>query len=652
MSLRRSTVFILVVIAAAAAIWQQGLGNNMQGFLGFAAVADLEVVFSKGYSEILTAGELVFYRLLGMASPELNPRWMSLWSVVGFLAFPLVFWRIEKATRLPLLLVVAICLSPFLVMSIASGQLAAMWIGCMLASLLCFRDKRYVLSGLLFGVAICFVHFNVLFLLAFLFLVFRHRESLPGVLALLWLPPLLLRFVVFGSELDWFGSGFAITTDFLPMMAKNVGFFLSLGADDAIGKYTALVLLGCAALFWVRRRSPASLVADMWYVSGCLLFAGLFLPHAKQGILAAALPFLFFLAAKSRLAAITSLVLGLGLWLDQHTWLRNLHFGHAYVQSSVGTNRMLWFTPVNLWILIAGFSALIMIVYRLWRRSSHPTQSFAWEDAPDPSAAPLAAFMGALREKWRDIPVFVLTKRDVILLVALVLLGVGFNVVGLGNHDLSSTTQGKSEYKVVFKKKNKIIRGVWLMTNGGLVQPMYKCKRRHRWKPTIEHTAKFAYRWSFLPFNRRCKGKYFLKFTGTRDSRVLEVLTIGRRGQKITPHKVCGRDRCKRAKKNPLFDEYKMVGRLPTIKDGAIYDEFFNFGPGLDSRVWRLRQSVHPFFGRLMIKLSTDTLGLNPFAWRLPGALMGGLLPLIIFFLTREFTGHRLFLSIRRLSTG
>lgn len=76
-----------------------------------------------------------------------------------------------------------------------------------------------------------------------------------------------------------------------------------------------------------------------------------------------------------------------------------------------------------------------------------------------------------------------------------------------------------------------------------------------------------------------------------------------------------------------LIDEQDKVALDPTYMDESYFDEVYH-----PRNAWEIRHqqymyaSVHPLLGTSLIALSIRLLGMNPFAWRLPGAICGVLL--------------------------
>jgi 4-amino-4-deoxy-L-arabinose transferase-like glycosyltransferase len=88
-----------------------------------------------------------------------------------------------------------------------------------------------------------------------------------------------------------------------------------------------------------------------------------------------------------------------------------------------------------------------------------------------------------------------------------------------------------------------------------------------------------------------------------------------------------------------LIDEQELVPMNPTYYEEAYFDEVYH-----PRNAWeiaegqRMYATVHPLFGTNLMALSIKLLGLNPFAWRLPGALTGVLMiPLLYVILKQMF---------------
>ncbi len=88
-----------------------------------------------------------------------------------------------------------------------------------------------------------------------------------------------------------------------------------------------------------------------------------------------------------------------------------------------------------------------------------------------------------------------------------------------------------------------------------------------------------------------------------------------------------------------LIDEQDAVAIDPTCYDEAYFDEVYH-----PRNAWeiaagqRMYATVHPLLGTNLIALSIRLFGMNPFAWRLPGALMGIALIPAFWYLIRILT--------------
>lgn len=89
-----------------------------------------------------------------------------------------------------------------------------------------------------------------------------------------------------------------------------------------------------------------------------------------------------------------------------------------------------------------------------------------------------------------------------------------------------------------------------------------------------------------------------------------------------------------------LIDEQDKIVFAPTYYDQAYFDEVYH-----PRNAWEIANgqlmyaSVHPLLGTTLIAISIKLFGMHPFAWRLPGALVGiALVPLFYAILKRLFS--------------
>ncbi len=96
-------------------------------------------------------------------------------------------------------------------------------------------------------------------------------------------------------------------------------------------------------------------------------------------------------------------------------------------------------------------------------------------------------------------------------------------------------------------------------------------------------------------------------------------------------------------RQHPFFDEQQSIGEIDDYRDNSYWDEVYyarsayNLVNGVTPY-----EKTHPPLGKSLIGLGIRLFDMSPFGWRFSTTLVTALMPLLLFFAGREFTGRRL----------
>ena len=137
--------------------------------------------------------------------------------------------------------------------------------------------------------------------------------------------------------------------------------------------------------------------------------------------------------------------------------------------------------------------------------------------------------------------------------------------------------------------------------------------------------------------------KRYIRLTSTNDAdAVTEIAFINSAQQRVLPVRVISDDGAdSRYPAERMIDEQDAVAVDNTYFDEAYFDEVYH--PRNAREIAEgdyMYSSVHPLLGTELIALSIRLFGMNPFAWRLPGAVFGTLLIPLLWYLIRLLSGR------------
>jgi hypothetical protein len=160
---------------------------------------------------------------------------------------------------------------------------------------------------------------------------------------------------------------------------------------------------------------------------------------------------------------------------------------------------------------------------------------------------------------------------------------------------------------------------------------LYGSEDNQNWTFEHVHDGQNAFAWEEIPVHTRARYFHLVPQDGDNPRLdLLEAVFLDARGEAIpvadhSPQAVA------------LFDEPHLVPDRAYYMNSMYFDEIFHARTGYEF-VHRLpvNEYTHPPLGKSMMALSIRALGMTPFAWRLPGALLGVLMLPLIYAMARQ----------------
>ncbi len=157
---------------------------------------------------------------------------------------------------------------------------------------------------------------------------------------------------------------------------------------------------------------------------------------------------------------------------------------------------------------------------------------------------------------------------------------------------------------------------------------------------TVTQEKGKLYYWHGLPSDHNTypslSARYVLLEVRTPGARLLEVgFYASADSMSVIPvASVTGRDEAATKRVSAAFDEQTMVPLAPSYRNSMYFDEIYHARTGYESaNGLAIYEVSHPPLGKDFIAMSIQTLGMTPFAWRLPGVMAGILMLPVLYFL-------------------
>ncbi len=129
-------------------------------------------------------------------------------------------------------------------------------------------------------------------------------------------------------------------------------------------------------------------------------------------------------------------------------------------------------------------------------------------------------------------------------------------------------------------------------------------------------------------------GSFTLTLTG---GTVNELVLVDREGRAIPPASVTPAGGA-----NALFDEADTLPERPSQLNGMYFDEIYHGRTGFETlHGLPIYETTHPPLGKDLIAVGIALFGMNPFGWRIMGALFGVAMVPVFYLLARGLFGRR-----------
>ncbi len=266
---------------------------------------------------------------------------------------------------------------------------------------------------------------------------------------------------------------------------------------------------------------------------------------------------------------------------------------------------------------------------------------------PLPTLAPTCDVSPSLFEPLTSfaLPVrFKLTGYDFIGLGLALAMAIWLTFSQLGSRQFPATSvRLNASWRI---KTNSIepVSQLWLLFGMDAVEVGVRCDSSGENQILSIGKGEFAYHWYHVVLSRPCSKEFELTLKSPNlEAVAYEVAFAGFRGRMLREGEVCQFGLCTSLRQHPLFDE-SQFNEAPNFQEDIAFDEIFNIGPGVQRKLHpeETVHTVHPLLGRWFIAKCMDWFGFSPWSWRLPGAIAGVLIPLVLFFLSRELFPGRL----------
>jgi dolichyl-phosphate-mannose--protein O-mannosyl transferase len=163
----------------------------------------------------------------------------------------------------------------------------------------------------------------------------------------------------------------------------------------------------------------------------------------------------------------------------------------------------------------------------------------------------------------------------------------------------------------------------------------------NRWQ-SVPHEYR---RWHHQDFMQPCASPVTVDVHTVDESSVGELALYDAHGAIVAPERICDNltGACGPASSSPLFDEGQLARVWPGARDETYFDEIYYARTAreiIEGR--RIYETTHPPFGKDLMAAAVVLLGDAPFAWRLPSALAGAMLPVLLLALSALLFRRRL----------
>lgn len=232
-----------------------------------------------------------------------------------------------------------------------------------------------------------------------------------------------------------------------------------------------------------------------------------------------------------------------------------------------------------------------------------------------------------------SVPVAKITKWDILIMVVICLVYGAIALFDLGDMDAPDNgwvSHTPNEEIILEFDENTIITDVQYYL-GGYHKPHFNIDMAETldgtWTNVVSDEEMVSvYRWQGIDLQQVIQQPYVKLTSLSYDAEIMELIFINEKKEVVVP---------KNADEYPmLFDEQDLYTERTTYLNSTIFDEIYHARTAKEYIDGRYSyENTHPPLGKFFISLGIRAFGMNPFGWRIAGALFGiAMLPFLYVF--------------------
>lgn len=232
-----------------------------------------------------------------------------------------------------------------------------------------------------------------------------------------------------------------------------------------------------------------------------------------------------------------------------------------------------------------------------------------------------------------SVPIAKITKWDVLIMVVICLVYGAIALFDLGDMDAPDNgwvSHTPNEEIILEFDENTIITDVQYYL-GGYHKPHFNIDMAETldgtWTNVVSDEEMVSvYRWQGIDLQQVIQQPYVKLTSLSYDAEIMELIFVNEKKEVVVP---------KNADEYPmLFDEQDLYTERTTYLNSTIFDEIYHARTAKEYIDGRYSyENTHPPLGKFFISLGIRAFGMNPFGWRIAGALFGiAMLPFLYIF--------------------
>lgn len=232
-----------------------------------------------------------------------------------------------------------------------------------------------------------------------------------------------------------------------------------------------------------------------------------------------------------------------------------------------------------------------------------------------------------------SVPIAKITKWDVLIMVVICLVYGAIALFDLGDMDAPDNgwvSHTPNEEIILEFDENTIITDVQYYL-GGYHKPHFNIDMAETldgtWTNVVSDEEMVSvYRWQGIDLQQVIQQPYVKLTSLSYDAEIMELIFVNEKKEVVVP---------KNADEYPmLFDEQDLYTERTTYLNSTIFDEIYHARTAKEYIDGRYSyENTHPPLGKFFISLGIRVFGMNPFGWRIAGALFGiAMLPFLYIF--------------------